>query len=60
MTFEGLNNQKICAGEHQPQVNLAKNRKNLKNAFYFILKALFFLKIFNVFSRLFDNVENTA
>ena len=28
MTFEGLQNQKICAGEHQPQVTLAKNRKN--------------------------------
>ena len=28
MTFEGLHNQKICAEEHQPQVTLAKNRKN--------------------------------
>ena len=30
MTFEGLHNQKICAEEHQPQVTLAKNRKNCK------------------------------
>ena len=28
MTFEGLHNQKIYAGEHQPQVTLAKNRKD--------------------------------
>ena len=28
MTFEGLHNQKICAGEYQPQVTLVKNRKN--------------------------------
>ena len=29
MTFEGLHNQKICAGEYQSQVNLVmKNRKN--------------------------------
>ena len=25
MTFEGLHNQKICAGEYQPQVTLVKN-----------------------------------
>ena len=30
MTFEGLHNQKICAEEDQPQVTLAKNRKNRK------------------------------
>ena len=30
MTLEGLHNQKICAGEYQPQVTLAKNRKNRK------------------------------
>ena len=27
MTFEGLHNQKICAGEYQPQVTLVKNLK---------------------------------
>ena len=31
MKFEGLHNQKVCAGEHQPQVTLAQNRKNCKN-----------------------------
>ena len=31
MTLEGLHNQKICAGEYQSQVTLAKNRKNHKN-----------------------------
>ena len=29
----------------------------MKNAFHFILKALFVLKIFKVLSRLFDHVE---
>ena len=28
MIFEGLHNQKICAGEYQPQVKLVKKRKN--------------------------------
>ena len=30
MTFEGLHNQEICAGEYQPQVTFVKNRKNRK------------------------------
>ena len=30
MMFEGLHNQKIYAGEYQPQVTLAKNWKNHK------------------------------
>ena len=49
MTFEGLHNQKVCAGEHQSQVTWAKNRKNRKmvlnaelnlvlNSMYFIIK----------------------
>ena len=32
----------------------------VKNAFYFILKALFFLKIFDFLSCLFGHVEKTA
>ena len=32
----------------------------MKNTFYFILKALFVLKIFKVLSRLFRHVEKTA
>ena len=32
----------------------------MKNAFYFILKALFILKIFKYLSRLFDPVGKTA
>ena len=34
--------------------------KMMKNSFYFILKALFVLKIFNFLSRLFGHVEKTA
>ena len=34
--------------------------KMLKNAFYFILKALFILKIFGFLYRLFDHIEKTA
>ena len=34
--------------------------KMMKYAFYFILKALFFLKIFKFLSRLFGHVEKTA
>ena len=34
--------------------------KMLKNAFYFILKALFVLKIFKFLSRPFDHVGKTA
>ena len=34
--------------------------KLMKNAFYFILKALFVLKIFRFFSWLFGHVEKTA
>ena len=34
--------------------------KMMKNAFYFILKALFVLKIFNFLSWLFGLVEKTA
>ena len=33
--------------------------KMMKNAFYFILKALFVLKIFKFLSRLFHDVEKT-
>ena len=32
----------------------------MKNAFYFILKALFILKIFKLLSQLFSHVEKTA
>ena len=32
----------------------------IKNAFYFILKALFVLKIFKILSLLFDLVEKMA
>ena len=32
----------------------------MKNAFYFILKALFVLKIFNYLSSLIGHVEETA
>ena len=32
----------------------------MNNAFYFILKALFILKIFNFLSKLFGHVEKTA
>ena len=35
-------------------------RKMIKNAFYFILKALFILKIFKFLSRLFGHIEKTA
>ena len=34
--------------------------KRIKNAFYFILKALFILKIFEFLSRLFGHLEKTA
>ena len=34
--------------------------KMMKNAFYFILKVLFVLKIFKILSRLFGRVEKTA
>ena len=34
--------------------------KMMKNAFYFILKALFFLKIFKFLSWLFVHIEKTA
>ena len=34
--------------------------KMMKNAFYFILKALFVLKMFKFLSRLFDHVGKTA
>ena len=34
--------------------------KMMKNAFYFILKALFVLKIYKFLSRLFGHVEKTA
>ena len=34
--------------------------KNYENAFYFILKALFALKIFQFSSLYFDHVEETA
>ena len=34
--------------------------KMMKNAFYFILKALFVLKILKFLSQLFAHVENTA
>ena len=34
--------------------------KMMKNAFYFILKALFILKILKFLSRLFGHVEKTA
>ena len=34
--------------------------KMMKNAFYFILKALYVLKIFNFLSLLFGHVEKTA
>ena len=34
--------------------------KVMKNAFYFILKALFILKIFKFLSRLFGHVGKTA
>ena len=34
--------------------------KMMKNAFYFILKALFILKIFEFLSRLFGHVGKTA
>ena len=34
--------------------------KMIKNAFYFILKAFFVLKIFKFLSRLFGHVEKTA
>ena len=34
--------------------------KMMKNAFYFILKALFILKIFKFLSLLFDHLEKTA
>ena len=34
--------------------------KNIKNTFYFTLKALFILKIFKFFSWLFGDVEETA
>ena len=34
--------------------------KMMKNAFYFILEALFVLKIFKFLSRLFGHLEKTA
>ena len=34
--------------------------KMMKNVFYFILKALFVLKIFKFLSSLFDHVEKTS
>ena len=34
--------------------------KMMKNAFFFILKALFLLKTFKFLLRLFDHVEKTA
>ena len=34
--------------------------KMMKNAFYFILKALFILKLFTFLSRLFGHVAKTA
>ena len=34
--------------------------KMIKNAFYFVLKALFVLKIFKFFFWLFERVEKTA
>ena len=33
MMFGGQHDQKICAGEYQPQVTLAMNHKNRKKKF---------------------------
>ena len=57
------------SSEHSLKVGRSPSKKNcvicliesslkmMKNAFYFILKALFVLKIFKFLSRLFDHVE---
>ena len=53
--------------EKKVKVKLSASKKNftlfvslMKNAFYFILKALFVLKIFKFLTGLFDHVEKTA
>ena len=54
----------VClkSDSHLPQkfVLFACLLKMMKNAFYFILKALFVLKIFKLLSRLSDNAGKTA
>ena len=53
----------LKADSHLPKRNFCFNdspSKMMKNAFYFILKALFFLEIFKFLSRLFGYVGKTA
>ena len=68
-TFSGATtmreNKNLKSGSHLPKkicficFNDSPS-KVMKNAFYFILKALFVLKIFKFLSRLFGHVEKTA
>ena len=48
-----LSKKKIICFNNSPS-------KMMKNSFYFILKALFVLKIFKILSRPFGHVEKTA
>ena len=55
----------LKSGSHLPKKNCftcfnEKTLKMMKNAFYFILKAHFVLKIFRFLSRLFAHVGKTA
>ena len=56
---------KLKSGSHLPKKNFFigfndSSSKMMKNAFYFLLKALFFLNIFKVLSWLFGHVEKMA
>ena len=54
---------KVRLSPPPPQKNTCFNdspSKMMKNAFYFILKALLVLKIFKVLSSLFGHAEKTA
>ena len=58
------NSSKLKSGSHLPKkfLFLSFNEsplKMMKNAFYFILKALFPIKIFKFLSRHFGHVEGT-
>ena len=44
----------------QPLLSLLRSLKKMKNAFRFILKALFVCRVFKSFSSLFDQIEKTV
>ena len=62
--IDSVNNEIYILGDLKPDPHLLtfieSPLKMMKNAFYFILKALFILKIFKFLSRLFGHVGKTA